>query len=163
MIDGERNSKSGRIFRTDAAEERRLAKFATDPGSLPADRHDGVAIIPDDDFELAAASAEAVERFGEFLTRFEHRRPGDTFAVKVPFTDDYGREYMWVVVTAIDGQYMIGKLDNRPAYVRSVSAGQIVRVPRRGLTDWLVVRAGVPHGGFTIRVVESRLRGGEAA
>lgn len=125
----------------------------------------GVALIADDDAELNAASAEAVERFGEFLTRFEYRRPSDTFAVKVPFTDDYGREYMWVMVTGVDGEYLIGKLDNRPAYIRSITAGQVVRVPRRGLTDWLVVRGGIPHGGFTMRVIESRLRraNGEAA
>ncbi|MCZ2344225.1 MAG: DUF2314 domain-containing protein, partial [Bacteroidales bacterium] len=64
-----------------------------------------------------------------------------------------------------DGPYLIGQLDNRPAYIRSVRVGQTVRVPRRGLTDWLIVRRGIPHGGFTMRVIASRLRraNGEAA
>ena len=164
MAKNERNPRPSGDFRPDAAAERRQAKFA-----VPADDvipfAPGVAVIPDDDPELTAASTEAIERFGEFLTRFEHRRKRDTFAVKVPFADDYGREYMWVVVTGMDGKYLTGTLDNSPAYVRSVSAGQKVRVPRKGLSDWLVVRDGVPHGGFTIRVVEARLRGanGEAA
>ncbi|MCZ2341180.1 MAG: DUF2314 domain-containing protein, partial [Bacteroidales bacterium] len=108
MAKPDSNDRTAGFANCDAAAERRQAKFSDrrETASVPdASLTDSIALIADNDAELTAATAEAVERFGEFLTRFEHRRPGDTFAVKVPFTDDYGREYMWVMVTAVDGPY----------------------------------------------------------
>lgn len=156
----ERNKRTAGYLRPNARAERRRAKAA---GMLP--QQPGVALIPDDDPRLLAASAEANRRFSEFLSALEHRKPGDTFAVKVPFTDDYGREFMWVSVSIVSETHIIGRLDNQPAYVRAVKAGQRVRVPRKGLNDWLFVCGGEMHGGFTLNVVRDRIddRGGSAA
>lgn len=117
-----------------------------------------LAGLPDDDPQLKAAVAEATERFDEFLTALSDRAPADMFAVKAPFTDDFGREYMWVAVSAVDESHIYGRLDNDPATVRTVRRGQPVRVPRGLLNDWLFVRGGQRVGGFTVRLIETRLR-----
>jgi uncharacterized protein YegJ (DUF2314 family) len=157
MPERERNKRTAGYTRANARAERTRAKRA---GRLPSP---AVAVVPDDDPKLAAAAAEANRRFGEFLAAFDGRKPGDTFAVKVPFSDDYGREFMWVSVAAVDDRFIVGRLDNRPAYVRAVRPGQKVRVPRTGLNDWLIVRGGQLEGGFTLKVVEDRAKGDEAA
>jgi uncharacterized protein YegJ (DUF2314 family) len=122
-----------------------------------------LAGLPDDDPQLKAAVAEATERFDEFLTALSDRAPADMFAVKAPFTDDFGREYMWVAVSAVDESHIYGRLDNDPATVRTVRRGQPVRVPRGLLNDWLFVRGGQRVGGFTVRLIETRLRADDAA
>jgi uncharacterized protein YegJ (DUF2314 family) len=117
-----------------------------------------LAGLPDDDPQLQAAVAEATGRFGEFVSALSDRAPADVFAVKAPFTDDFGREYMWVAVSAVDESHIYGRLDNDPATVRTVRRGQPVRVPRSLLNDWLMVRGGQRLGGFTVRLIENRLR-----
>lgn len=118
--------------------------------------------IPDDDPQLTAAVSEANRRFDEFLDAFAHRSDADQFAVKARFMDDYGREYMWLTVTAVDGSHIFGQLDNDPATVRAIRRGQPVRVPRAGLNDWLFTKGEQRVGGFTVSVLERRANG-EAA
>jgi uncharacterized protein YegJ (DUF2314 family) len=122
-----------------------------------------IANVSDDDPQLKAAVAEANGRFDEFLSALADRRPSDTFAVKAPFTDDFGREYMWVAVSAVDGSHIYGRLDNDPATVRTVKRGQPVRVSRTLLNDWLIVRGAERVGGFTVTLIERKLRGDAAA
>jgi uncharacterized protein YegJ (DUF2314 family) len=122
-----------------------------------------IAGLPDDDPQLRAAVAEANGRFDEFLLALSDRGPTDLFAVKAPFIDDFGREYMWVAVSNVDGSHIYGKLDNEPATVRTVRRGQPVRVPLSLLNDWLYVRGCERAGGFTVRLIEQRLRNDDAA
>lgn len=131
---------------------------ADDPPPAPTQ----LVSIPDDDPQLTAAVNEAHRRFDEFLTAFAHRTDADRFAVKARFMDDYGREYMWLTVTAVDGQHIYGQLDNDPATVRAIRRGQPVRVPRNGLNDWLFTQGAERVGGFTVKVLERRANGGAA-
>lgn len=156
-------------WRTAAAERgTALPPLDDDPPELPAETPSAPATVtatiglPDDDPELKAAVAEANSRFNEFLTALADRAPADTFAVKAPFTDDFGREYMWVTVSGVDGSHIYGKLDNDPATVRTVRRGQTVRVARSLLNDWLFVRGSERVGGFTVPVLD-RKRNDKAA
>ena len=124
----------------------------------PYDQPVPIAGVADDDPRLTAAAAEANSRFDEFLAAFAGRGPADTFAVKVPFADAHGREFMWVSVARVDATHIEGVLDNRPAFVRAVHAGEGVRVPRAELNDWLYVRGGELHGGFTLRLLDEHLK-----
>ncbi len=132
------------------------------PADEPPPTPPQLVSIPDDDPQLTAAVGEAHRRFDEFLTAFAHRTDADRFAVKARFMDDYGREYMWLTVTAVDGHHIYGQLDNDPATVRAVRRGQPVRVPRNGLNDWLFTQGAERVGGFTVKVLERRANG-EAA
>ncbi len=152
----ERNKRSAGNTRANAKAERARVKAAARWPKA------GVAVIPDDDPRLTAAAAEAGRRFPEFLAALAARQPGDAFAVKVPFADDYGREFMWVTVSRVDSTHVVGRLDNRPTVVRAVRAGPKVRVPRKAVNDWLFVRAGEAKGGFTLAVVRDRMDGNAA-
>lgn len=135
-----------------------LTDGRVDDAFRPTDHPVPIAGVDGDDPRMAAAAAEANRRLGEFLTAFAARRPDDTFAVKVPFADSAGLEYMWVSVTAVDDAEFVGRLDNQPAFVRTFRVGQTVRVSRADLNDWLYVRGGKLHGGFTLRLLGDRLR-----
>jgi uncharacterized protein YegJ (DUF2314 family) len=135
---------------------------AVAPAADPAPSLPQLVSIPDDDPQLTAAVHEANRRFDEFLTAFAARTDSDRFAVKARFMDDYGREYMWLTVTAVDGLHIYGQLDNDPATVRAIRRGQPVRVPRNGLNDWLFTQGAERVGGFTVKVLERRANG-EAA
>ncbi len=58
----------------------------------------------------------------------------------------------------MDDTHIRGRLDNDPAFVKSVRAGDAVRVPRDRLNDWLFVRGGRLHGGFTLKLLGDQLR-----
>lgn len=137
---------------------RALTDGDLDAALAPADAPVPIAGVEGDDPRMTAAAAEANRRIGEFLTAFSQRQPDDTFAVKLPFADASGLEYMWVSVTAIDDACFHGRLDNQPAFVTTVRAGQTVHVPRAKLNDWLYVRGGELHGGFTLRLLGEKLR-----
>ena len=154
MADGDLNRRTAGRRRVNALYERLRAK-AGGPGAVP------VIPVADGDPRMAAAAAEANRRFDEFVAALADRRPDDTFAVKVPIEDPNGREYMWVSVTAVDATHVRGQLDNDPSVVKAVRAGDEVRVPRSTLNDWLYVRGGKLHGGFTLSLLgEKRHRGG---
>ena len=141
-----------------------LESLLDDGGPEPERERQAVPAVsvPDDDPQLIAAVGEAKSRFSEFVAAFAGRGEADQFAVKAAFLDDYGREFLWLTVTAVDARHIFGTLDNDPCLVRAVRRGQPVRVPLAGLNDWLYTRGGERVGGFTVGVLEQRRRG-EAA
>lgn len=124
----------------------------------PADSPVPITSIADDDPRMVSARAEAVRRYDEFLHAFQLRQPGDTFAVKVPFTDDQGMEYMWITVSQATPEQITGRLDNEPAFVRNVQVGDFVSVDRQHLNDWLIFHDNKLKGGFTLKVLDESLR-----
>ncbi len=136
----------------------KLAAGDVNEAFRPADKPVPIAGVHEDDPRMAEAEAEANRRFGEFLTAFAARKPGETFAVKVPFEDEHGVEFMWVSVTAVDESHIDGRLDNEPAFVQSVRHGQEVRVLRGTLNDWLYTQGGELKGGFTLKLLGDQLR-----
>jgi uncharacterized protein YegJ (DUF2314 family) len=67
-----------------------------------------------------------------------------------------------VSVTDVDATHVQGQLDNDPAVVRAVRAGDEVRVPRSSLHDWLYVREGRLFGGFTLAILGEKWQQGRA-
>lgn len=124
------------------------------PGKVP------VIEVGDDDPRLKAAEAEARRRWPEFVAAYQKRKSGQTFAVKFPFEDGDAREFMWVTVTAIDGDTVSGKIDNEPLSLRNVKLGSRVRVSAAKLNDWIIADANDMQGGFTIKVIQE-IQGGE--
>ncbi len=125
------------------------------PGNPPV-----IEVAPDDP-RMQAAVAEARERWAEFVAAFENRGTDERFSVKAPFKDDEHLEFMWVEVTAVEGNLILGTLGNEPVNVSNVKLGQRVRVQLDELNDWIFFRDEELHGGFTIKVFE-RIQKGEA-
>ena len=162
----ELNTRASGNRRPSAAFERRKVKAAAMPDKQPPPipakpyRLPAVAVpiryANDDDPTLVAAVAQANQRFGEFLEALADRKPDETFAVKAPFRDDFGKEYMWLTVSRVDDDTIYGQLGNDPSCVKSVKRGQPVKVPRKTLNDWLYTRGDQMHGGFTVAVSDQK-------
>lgn len=161
----ELNTRASGNRRPSAAFQRRKVKGVAMPDQHPpADTRPNrlpafavpIRYANDEDPQLAAAVAQANQRFGEFLEALADRKPEETFAVKVPFRDDFGKEYMWLTVSRVDGDTIYGQLGNDPQCVKSVKRGQPVKVARKTLNDWLYTRGDQTHGGFTVAVSDQK-------
>lgn len=122
--------------------------------------YDPVITISSDDPEMQVAVQTARDRWPEFVREFENRTGNQHFAMKARFEENDLVEFMWVTVTAIEGDRVLGVLDSDPADVRSMRCGDRVQVTLDDLNDWMFVSEGEePIGGFTIAVLTRRQRG----
>jgi uncharacterized protein YegJ (DUF2314 family) len=121
-----------------------------------------IAQIDSEDPRMIEAVSEAQERFPEFIKAMKKRGPKDTFCVKVPFTDteeeDAYKEFMWISVREVSDTHITGRLDNEPTHVKSIRLGQLVRIPRHKLNDWLYVINEEMTGGFTLKLLNDQLK-----
>ena len=115
--------------------------------------------LADTDPRMRAAVAEARRRWPEFVAAFEERRPGQSFAVKAKVTEPNGAsEYLWLAVTALEGDGIYGILDNEPVLLRHRHRGDRTRVLVSSLQDWMTFDGAKGTGGFTIAVLQQILR-----
>lgn len=102
-----------------------------------------------DEAEMDRAIATARSKVGEFLAVLE-KGDAETFSVKVPITDPNGTEHFWITdVTFKDGSFS-GLVGNDPGVVRNVRYGQSWTVTQEEISDWMFLRDGRIHGGYTI-------------
>jgi uncharacterized protein YegJ (DUF2314 family) len=111
--------------------------------------------VSSDDPRMRAAVREARRRWPEFVSAFERRQPGQNFAVKLAFHDDTCHEFMWVAVSALEGNRIYGKLDNDPVQVKNIRCGSYVHASIDELNDWAFTRGEDMFGGFTIKAIQA--------
>lgn len=99
---------------------------------------DGIKYIRHDD-ALRLESERAQKKLAAMQAEFQRGLPtGQYLEVKAPFPTDTGRhEWMWVELTRWDGNKMEGLLQNTPFEIKSMKAGQIVRVRQQDVFDYL--------------------------
>jgi uncharacterized protein YegJ (DUF2314 family) len=112
----------------------------------------------DDDEEMNDAMAKARETVDEFIVALGDPQPSQTdFSIKVGFRDAHGNEYICLNnVTYHDGVFH-GTIGNEPETVRSVRYGEPVTVAKDQIGDWMYIDDGKLIGGYTMRVMRSRL------
>jgi uncharacterized protein YegJ (DUF2314 family) len=106
--------------------------------------------------ELTAATADARQRWGEFLAAFTNRRPQQGFGVKKAFTEDGRTEHMWVTVTRIEGSIIHGWLSNTPGMIKSLKARDPVQLSESEVEDWIYSDGKQNVGGFHAKVLKKR-------
>lgn len=108
----------------------------------------------DDDPEMNAAIAKAVQNLPEFVACVEKPSPTQsTVSLKVRFEDPNGVEHMWLTnVTHNNGNFS-GVLDDDPVVVKNVRAGESVTVSKDRVSDWLVIDNGQMKGGYSIQLM----------
>lgn len=120
--------------------------------------------VKDKDAAMDGAVTKARESLGFFLAALKAHKPDSTeFEVKKCFVDRDKVEHLWVRDITWDGKAFHGLLDNKPLEVGNTDLGRHVTVDPEDLTDWMFVKGGKLIGGFTIRVLYSRLSGDEKA
>lgn len=113
------------------------------------------APVADDDPRLLAAVAEARRRWPEFVSAFEHRTAEQTFSVKAPLRHGDRTEFVWINVTALEGDAVYGMLANDPVHL-PYKLDDRLRVPQSDVTDWLTADRDRLRGGFTLAVLQAR-------
>ena len=99
---------------------------------------DGIVYVNHDD-ELLTASQNAKAKLPAMQEEFiKGLQPGEFIQVKAPFkTPDDGQEWMWVEITAWDGNSIKGLLKNEPFHIPSLHGGQIVEVNQEDIFDYI--------------------------
>jgi len=124
----------------------------------------------DQHMDMAAQLARKTFRYFYREVAWEQRRivPGlEVCAIKVEFSDpeemrthqegELEKEFMWVMEVDFDGKQIYGTLQNDPHSLKSIKAGDRVKIPGKQLVDWLYVQLGETYGGFTIDQMRSRM------
>jgi uncharacterized protein YegJ (DUF2314 family) len=124
----------------------------------------GSARAEADDREMNAAMAEARRTLDEFERRVASPTPTQTMAIiKGRFTQKDKVEHMWLNQIVVTPEGYRGVLGNDPYELTSVKAGETLVVGRDDVSDWIVVDDGKLVGGYTMRVLRSRLPAEERA
>lgn len=114
--------------------------------------------IPADDPEMQQAVVTARETWPQFVAAFE-ARSGENHSVKAPISYADNTEFIWLEVTAIEGDLIFGTLGNDPANLGPLKVGAKVSVPLSELNDWCYIDTqGEMQGGFTVAVFREVMR-----
>lgn len=109
--------------------------------------------VADDSPEMLAAVAEARRKWDQFASAFE-TKAGSEFSVKAPITRNDQTEFIWLTVTAIEGDLILGTLANEPMNLGNLRLGSRVQTRISELNDWgYLDEASNFIGGFTIKAV----------
>ncbi|MDI1290570.1 MAG: DUF2314 domain-containing protein [bacterium] len=122
---------------------------------------DDIVGFAENDPEILAAKAEAQRRWPEFVNEFKQRKPEVAYAIKAPFPTKSGSsEHMWVQVTEIQADKVVGVLDNDPYQDCGVRRGDTVTVALADVEDWMVADGEIRAGGFSVPAVAKKLKSG---
>ncbi|MDF7809806.1 DUF2314 domain-containing protein [Hymenobacter sp. YC55] len=121
-------------------------------------------VVPDDP-EMTIAMRNSRKTVGQFLTALTS---GDTtaynFGIKAGFPTDEGfKEHIWLSELSVNGDTIYGVVDNKPDYTKAVVLGQKVAIHKDSITDWNYTQNGKLIGGYSIRVIRSRMSSKEQA
>jgi uncharacterized protein YegJ (DUF2314 family) len=115
-----------------------------------------VIAVEGDDPAMSEAITQAKATLPEFIAVLGDPRPGHRdFAVKA-FFPDLG-EHIWIgEVTHGNGAFS-GLLGNHPMGRTTLRLGDRVTVPEARITDWKYVQHDVLIGGYSVRLLRSRM------
>ena len=115
-----------------------------------------VVYYDDEDDLMNRAVAQAKATYSEFVLALEAEDPAILgLSVKKPFEAKEGYEHIWISDISWDGQAFSGTVGNEPVDVPGLTYGQAVTVTPEELSDWMYIRDGMLHGGYTLRVTLS--------
>jgi uncharacterized protein YegJ (DUF2314 family) len=124
----------------------------------------GSAQIESSDHEMNEAMAKARDTLEEFERRLANPSPKQSMAIiKGRFTEGDLVEHMWLGQIEVTPDGYRGVLGNDPYELTTVKAGETLELPRAQVSDWIVVDDGKLVGGYTMRLLRSRLPEGERA
>jgi uncharacterized protein YegJ (DUF2314 family) len=113
--------------------------------------------VPKADLAMNSAMAQARASLDPFLAEVQSPHPGASYSLKARFDDGRNVEHIWLINLRTAGGQISGEINNAPERIKTVSLGQRVVVPRARVSDWLIVANGRYRGGFTVRVLRSRM------
>jgi uncharacterized protein YegJ (DUF2314 family) len=112
--------------------------------------------ISREDEALNQIGREARESFPDFILKMRNPEPDEGgFRVKYPFETEGGsafsHEHVWLENIFFEDGLYYGTLANRPYYLGSLQAGDVVVFEGGAISDWMYVKAGRIAGGRSIK------------
>jgi uncharacterized protein YegJ (DUF2314 family) len=105
--------------------------------------------------EAVLAAKETIDQFQKAL--LSNQYDNNTFALKVRFPTEIGAEHIWATgISLKDGEYY-GTIDNLPTFTTKVSIGEEILLESENITDWMYGDNGVLRGGYTLKLIRSRM------
>ena len=128
-------------------------------------KKDHIVSVPQDDVEMNVAIAKANASLDEFIKARESMGKDFHGLIKARFTEpgDNGAEHMWVEVSSVNRDNISGILLSSPDWLKNVKYGDNVTFPKSSVSDWVYVRDGIAHGGYTMRLLRDRMTPAEQA
>ena len=135
------------------------ALMSDDPLAALQETQSGPIItVPEGDSQMQEAEAKARETWPQFVTAFE-ANSGQSFSVKAPFRISGITEFIWLTVTAMEGDQVYGTLANDPGSQGPLRFGSKVCVALSDIDDWYYVDPnGELQGAFTIAAIKAASR-----
>jgi uncharacterized protein YegJ (DUF2314 family) len=116
--------------------------------------------VSGDDPLMVKAVEKARETWPKFVAAYE-ANAGENFSIKSPVSYEDKTEFIWISVTAIEGDNVYGELANDPGDLGPLKLGSKVSVPVSDLNDWCYIDAdGKLKGGYTIEAVQKAAKRG---
>jgi uncharacterized protein YegJ (DUF2314 family) len=126
--------------------------------SRNANSDDPVTAVDSNDKEMNGAIDHAKETVQRFITALQSpAATQSSFSVKKKFTQGEKVEYFWLTDVTFDGQNFHGKVDNDAEMVTNVKIGDDASVGKNEISDWMFIENGKLAGGYTLRVLYSRM------
>ena len=114
--------------------------------------------VPETDPEMDRAIQSAHDSVDTFILALRNRAPTQVgFSVKKPFKDGTQVEHIWLSDASFDGTVFRGRVDNEPVDVTNVKLGDKATVSKGEVSDWFYIDGGKLVGGYTLRVLYSRM------
>lgn len=129
--------------------------------SRAVDLDDVVLDVRADDPALVAARARAQREIDGVLERHA-REPLKELSVKAPITDGIHVEQVWLADVRYEDGVFSGAIDNDPTRVKTRRAGELVRVKKEEITDFMYEEGDKIRGNYTLRALLDRLPPEEA-
>ncbi|MEO8148324.1 MAG: DUF2314 domain-containing protein [Bacteroidia bacterium] len=114
--------------------------------------------VSDEDKEMN----DAIKKANETLNQFNHAlKSNDStykyFALKTRSTTPNGGEHIWVSNIEIKDNDYFGVIDNLPQSTTEVKIGDTIKIENNNISDWMYIESNKLVGGFTIRVLRTRM------
>ena len=123
---------------------------------------DHTTAVRDDDPEMASAIQEARATLPEFIEILKSPKSNqDSFLIKGRFQAGNNIEHIWVADISFDGKSFHGVVANEPETIPNLEFKQPITVARKNVSDWMYIQDGKLFGGYTTRLLRSRLTDAE--
>lgn len=120
--------------------------------------------VDEPDLALNAARIEAQLKVVELIDRIQSPPPEQTdVVVKGMFTEGDRVEHLWLRDLSVQGDQIVGTLDNQPVELSQWSAGDRVILGREQISDWMAIESGTLVGGWTLRALRGQMTEAERA
>lgn len=120
--------------------------------------------VESQDISLNSARIEAQLKIKDLLERIQSPPAEQTYlAVKGMFGAADQVEHLWLRDLSLQGEEVVGTIDNQPVNLSQWSAGDRVVLSTQQISDWMAIEQGKLVGGWTLRALREQMTEAERA